>query len=74
MAQSRFSGESAGELTSIAAMAAAAEELAAGSEAATLPERDLEPQAWVTGEPVETPEPEPESDEFLAEIRDRVVP
>ena len=61
MAQSRFSGkggESAGELTSIAAMAAAAEELAAGSEAATLPERDLEPPAWVTGEP-ETPEPEP---------------
>ena len=59
MAQSRFSGESAGELTSIAAMAAAAEELAAGSEAATLPERDLEPPAWVTGEPDETPEPEP---------------
>ena len=51
MAQSRFSGESAGELTSIAAMAAAAEELAAGSEAVTLPERDLEPPAWVTGEP-----------------------
>ena len=62
MAQSRFSGESAGELTSIAAMAAAAEELAAGSEAATLPERDLEPPAWVTGEPDETPEPEPESE------------
>ena len=62
MAQSRFSGESAGELTSIAAMAAAAEELAAGSEAATLPERDPEPPAWVTGEPDETPEPEPESE------------
>jgi len=60
MAQSRFSGESAGELTSIAAMAAAAEELAAGSEAATLPERDPEPPAWVTGEPDELPEPEPE--------------
>ena len=44
MAQSRFSGESAGELTSIEAMAAAAEELAAGSEAATLPEHDLEPR------------------------------
>jgi DNA uptake protein ComE-like DNA-binding protein len=40
-------------------MAAAAEELAAGWEAATLPERDLEPPAWVTGEPDETPEPAP---------------
>ena len=59
MAQSRFSGESAGELTSIEAMAAAAEELAAGSEAATVPERDLEPPAWVMCEPDETPEPEP---------------
>jgi DNA uptake protein ComE-like DNA-binding protein len=54
--------EADGEVTSIAAMAAAAEELAEGSDGAPASERELEPPSWVTAERRAASEPEPASE------------